>query len=202
DSVEALAAQTAISYGLVGNGATHRFFKSTNISTYKKMAEYMEENANNVLKSSNSIGRDAVEESEGKYAFFMESAVIDYITERHCNLTQVGGLLDSKGYGIATKKDSKYRTPLSEAIVKLQETGVLRELKKTWWTQKAGGGACLSKGTPALLEMGMKNVGGVFLILIGGSVFSTFLAFYELFVETLRETSNMVRNHMFKEFVI
>ena len=34
----------------------------------------------------------------------MESASIEYIVERNCNLTQIGGLLDTKGYGIATKK--------------------------------------------------------------------------------------------------
>ena len=67
------------------------------------MAEFMDNNRE-VFKSSNSIGRDAVEKANGKYAFFMESATIEYITERFCNLTQVGGLLDNKGYGIATKK--------------------------------------------------------------------------------------------------
>lgn len=38
---------------------------------------------------------------EKNYAFFMESATIEYMVERHCELTQVGGLLDNKGYGIA-----------------------------------------------------------------------------------------------------
>lgn len=41
---------------------------------------------------------------QGRYAYFMESTVIDYVTARHCNLTMVGGLLDSKGYGIAVPK--------------------------------------------------------------------------------------------------
>lgn len=36
------------------------------------------------------------------YALIMESTTIDYITRRKCNLTQVGGLIDSKGYGIGT----------------------------------------------------------------------------------------------------
>ena len=162
-----------------------------------------------VLKSSNTIGRDEVEAADGKYAFFMESATIEYITERYCNLTQVGNLLDSKGYGIATRKGmdwrrynslsfltlsieyfqgSKYRQNVTEGILKLQETGVLRTLKERWWKQKYGGGSCLSKGGPPSLELGLKNVGGVFLILIGGSLFSTILAFYELFVLTWKES--------------
>lgn len=41
---------------------------------------------------------------EGDYAFLMESTMLDYAVQRDCNLTQIGGLLDSKGYGIATPK--------------------------------------------------------------------------------------------------
>jgi hypothetical protein len=39
---------------------------------------------------------------QGNYAFFMESTMIDYQVQRNCDLMQVGGLLDSKGYGIGT----------------------------------------------------------------------------------------------------
>lgn len=38
------------------------------------------------------------------YAFLMESTTIEYTTERHCNLTRIGRLLDDKGYGIAMRK--------------------------------------------------------------------------------------------------
>lgn len=39
---------------------------------------------------------------EGNYAFLMESTSLDYAVKQNCNLTQIGGLLDSKGFGIAT----------------------------------------------------------------------------------------------------
>ena len=41
---------------------------------------------------------------EGNFAFLMESATLDYAVQRNCNLTQIGGLIDSKGYGIGTPK--------------------------------------------------------------------------------------------------
>ena len=41
---------------------------------------------------------------DGMYAFFMEAAAIEYHVERKCDLKQLGGLLDSKGYGIALPK--------------------------------------------------------------------------------------------------
>lgn len=36
------------------------------------------------------------------YALLMESTNIEYVTQRNCNLTQIGGLIDSKGYGVGT----------------------------------------------------------------------------------------------------
>ena len=38
----------------------------------------------------------------GGYAFLMESTMIEYNIQKNCQLMQVGGLLDSKGYGIGT----------------------------------------------------------------------------------------------------
>ena len=40
---------------------------------------------------------------KGDYAFLMESTMIDFNVQRDCDLMQVGGLLDSKGYGIGTR---------------------------------------------------------------------------------------------------
>ena len=38
----------------------------------------------------------------GGYAYLAESTSVEYVVERNCDLEQIGGLLDSKGYGIAT----------------------------------------------------------------------------------------------------
>lgn len=65
--------------------------------------------------------------------------------------------------------DSPYRTPISGAILQLQEKGVLQDLKKKWW-QERGGGKCASTDTEATnsSELGLANVGGVFLVLLIG----------------------------------
>jgi len=39
----------------------------------------------------------------GDYAFLMESTMIEYNIQKNCQLMQIGGLLDSKGYGIGTR---------------------------------------------------------------------------------------------------
>ena len=38
----------------------------------------------------------------GNYAYLIESTMNEYVRQRDCDLMQVGGLLDSKGYGIGT----------------------------------------------------------------------------------------------------
>ena len=61
----------------------------------------MESQKPKVFTGSNAEGVQKVLESPGHFAFLMESNSIHYQTERNCELTQIGGLLDSKGYGIA-----------------------------------------------------------------------------------------------------
>lgn len=72
------------------------------------MYEFMRDHPE-YMTSTNAEGVDRVENEN--YAFLMESTTIEYITERRCSLTQVGSLLDEKGYGIAMRK-SKYEMKL------------------------------------------------------------------------------------------
>lgn len=53
-----------------------------------------------VFTKNNQLGIERVK--KGNYAFLMESTTIEFNTQKDCELTQIGGLLDSKGYGIAT----------------------------------------------------------------------------------------------------
>lgn len=49
--------------------------------------------------------RNGVERVKNEnYAYFIESCSAEYVTARNCDLTTVGGWLDSKGYGIAVPK--------------------------------------------------------------------------------------------------
>ena len=61
----------------------------------------MESTKPTVFTSGNTEGIERVKKGNGKYAFLMESTTIEYVIERECDTTQIGGLLDSKGYGIA-----------------------------------------------------------------------------------------------------
>ncbi|XP_074598842.1 glutamate receptor ionotropic, kainate 2-like [Brevipalpus obovatus] len=165
-----LAYQKEIGYGCISTGSTKAFFAETKVPDYQKMYQFMESNSH-MYVTSNEQGKERV--SKGNYAFFMESAAIEFIVERECNLTQIGQNLDSKGYGIATREGDPLARRLTEGILKLQEKNVLQILKDRWWKQKRGGGACLDdskKGSSSVTELSLGNVGGVFVVLLGGLV--------------------------------
>ncbi|XP_065349388.1 glutamate receptor ionotropic, kainate 2 isoform X1 [Cloeon dipterum] len=171
ESAEDLAKQTKIKYGALRGGSTAAFFRDSNFSTYQRMWSFMESARPSVFAASNTEGVERVVRGKGSYAFLMESTSIEYVIERNCELTQVGGLLDSKGYGIAMPPNSPYRTAISGAVLKLQEEGKLHILKTRWWKEKRGGGSCrddTSKSSSAANELGLANVGGVFVVLLGG----------------------------------
>ncbi|KAF8784441.1 glutamate receptor ionotropic, kainate 2-like isoform X2 [Argiope bruennichi] len=198
ENAEDLAKQTKIKYGCLGSGSTKAFFKESKIPTYQKMWNFMNSNPN-VFMPNNEKGVERV--MQGDYAYLMESASIEYITERNCNLTQIGGLLDSKGYGIATRKGSKYRTPLSSGILKLQEDGILHILKERWWKQKKGGGKCMDdskKSSSGVTELGLGNVGGVFVVLLTGLALAAFVAVIEFFWKA-RKLAHVDREPLCKE---
>ncbi|VEN63255.1 unnamed protein product [Callosobruchus maculatus] len=176
--IEELASQNEIKFGAKKGGATANYFRDSNLSIYQKVWSYMVHHPE-LMVDTNEEGVRRVENEN--YAFLMESTTIEYVTERHCSLAQVGGLLDDKGYAIAMKKESPYRNGLSKAVLQMQERGILTGLKIKWWKEKRGGGNCAAKseGSEAT-PLDLQNVGGVFLVLTIGTILGIFGSFAEL----------------------
>lgn len=85
----------------------------------------------NVFVTSNAKGVEkALSEN---YAFLMESSSLEYEVQQNCNLTQIGGVLGSKGYGIALQKSTLYlfrkftsKMKLNKSKSKLQYRNVVK----------------------------------------------------------------------------
>ncbi|XP_055931528.1 glutamate receptor ionotropic, kainate 2-like isoform X2 [Argiope bruennichi] len=179
ESVEDLAEQNKIAYGTLEGGSTMTFFRDSKIETYQKMWRFME-NRPSVFVSDYEEGIKRV--LEGNYAFLMESTILDYSVQRDCNLTQVGGLLDSKGYGIATPMGSPWRDKISLAILDLQEKGVIQMLYNKWW--KGSGVSCAREDKNKegkANSLGVGNIGGVFVVLLCGLAVAIVAAIVEFF---------------------
>ncbi|XP_055858129.1 glutamate receptor ionotropic, kainate 2 isoform X1 [Episyrphus balteatus] len=178
ESAADLAEQTDISYGTLEGGSTMTFFRDSKIGIYQKMWRYMESRKPSVFVKTYEEGIKRV--LDGNYAFLMESTMLDYAVQRDCNLTQIGGLLDSKGYGIATPKGSPWRDIISLAILELQEKGIIQILYDKWW--KNTGDVCnrddKSKESKAN-ALGVENIGGVFVVLLCGLALAVVVAILE-----------------------
>nr|XP_049703804.1 glutamate receptor ionotropic, kainate 2 isoform X4 [Helicoverpa armigera]XP_049703805.1 glutamate receptor ionotropic, kainate 2 isoform X4 [Helicoverpa armigera]XP_049703806.1 glutamate receptor ionotropic, kainate 2 isoform X4 [Helicoverpa armigera] len=181
-----LAAQHHIHYGTLNGGSTMSFFRDSNIDIYQKMWEHMSSASPPALVSSYEEGVRRV--LAGNYAFLMESTMLDHRVQRDCNLTQIGGLLDSKGYGIATWKGSPWRDKISLAILELQEKGVIQILYDKWW--KNTGDVCNRDGKDSKANpLGVQNIGGVFVTLLCGLALAIVVAILEFCWNTKKNAS-------------
>ncbi|XP_067614580.1 glutamate receptor ionotropic, kainate 2-like [Eurosta solidaginis] len=183
ENAEDLASQTDISYGTLESGSTMTFFRDSILQTYRKMWRSMENKKSTVFTTTYEEGIRRV--NQGNYAFLMESTMLDYIVQRDCNLTQIGGLLDTKGYGIATPKESPWRDKISLSILELQERGDIQMLYDKWW--KSAGDTCIrtsvNKQTKAN-ALGQDNIGGVFVVLLVGIGAAACVAMLEFWYHT------------------
>lgn len=75
-----------------------RSAKNSRYQTYQRMWNYMQSKQPSVFVKSTEEGIARVLNS--RYAFLLESTMNEYHRRLNCNLTQIGGLLDTKGYGI------------------------------------------------------------------------------------------------------
>ncbi|XP_016128427.1 glutamate receptor ionotropic, kainate 1-like [Sinocyclocheilus grahami] len=180
DSADDLAKQTKIEYGAVRDGSTMTFFKKSKISTYEKMWAFMSSRKNTALVKNNREGIQRVMTTD--YALLMESTSIEYISQRNCNLTQIGGLIDSKGYGVGTPIGSPYRDKVTIAILQLQEEGKLHMMKEKWWR----GNGCPEEDSKEASALGVENIGGIFIVLAAGLVLSVFVAIGEFIYKSRR----------------
>ncbi|XP_018784659.1 PREDICTED: glutamate receptor ionotropic, kainate 2 isoform X2 [Bactrocera latifrons] len=167
NNVNELASDTRVKYGAKKTGSTRSFFSTSEHETYKKMNDFMVENPD-LLFETNLEGVNRVK-TDNNYAFLMESTSIEYHIVRECNLKKVGEPLDEKGYGIAMVKNWPYRDKFNNALLELQEQGVLARLKNKWWNE-VGAGVCKKKSDSSEVNpLDLKSLGGVYLVLGVGS---------------------------------
>jgi hypothetical protein len=131
---------------------------------------------------------------KGGYAYLLESTTNEYMRQRDCELIQIGGLLDTKGYGIGTPTGSPWRDQISNAILQLQENGELQELYTKWWEKEdiTSGTKCDSiddKKKDSASELSFAQVGGVFAVLAVGLCLSFVVAILE-FAWKAKQTSD------------
>ncbi|XP_066583356.1 uncharacterized protein [Prorops nasuta] len=184
-NVRQLISHSEIKYGAKRGGATLNYFKHmVNESDYQTMYRTMRDYDSEIMEDNNEAGLRRV--MHENYAFFMESTSIEYYVQRFCNVTQIGGILNEESYGIAMRKDAKYRNNLTIALLYLNENAIINQLKLKWWTAKRGGDKCVEKYTNKAAPLDLQDVGGVFLFFLIGMIISVFLTILEFLLHVLK----------------
>ncbi|CAF2995238.1 unnamed protein product [Rotaria socialis] len=191
ENAEDLASQTKITYGVQRGGSTENFFRESKIATYERMWHYISANHASVTVASSTEGIKKV--LEGNYAFLIESTTSEYNIMRNCELTSIGGLLDSKGYGFGVPENSPYRDILSDTILKLQDEGVIQKYYNKWWKEEANLKCDEEDKRKELASaLGFANIGGVFVILAVGLVLSMIVAAIEFYIKIRHRNSGQI----------
>ncbi|UYV80344.1 hypothetical protein LAZ67_18002558 [Cordylochernes scorpioides] len=102
ETAEDLSKQNVIQYGCVEDGSTRDFFRESNNEAYSRMFHTMEHAKPRVYVPTLQEGVERVLREPGTYALLAESASLEHAAAQHCELMAVGGLLNTRGYGIAT----------------------------------------------------------------------------------------------------
>ncbi|XP_055348068.1 glutamate receptor-like isoform X2 [Paramacrobiotus metropolitanus] len=167
-SIRDLAIQTDIRYGtLTGDHAAANFFANSDVDTYIRMRIFMIQ-YNTAVKN---VQEGVTKVREGNFAFISQKTVIDYANSGPpCDTRIVGLPLFATDYAIAVRSGSPLRKKFSEAILKLNENGILREIEATWFSQQD----CKAinreeeKEAKELNRLTPRQLTGLFIILAGG----------------------------------
>ncbi|KRY54325.1 Glutamate receptor 1, partial [Trichinella britovi] len=180
ESVEDMAKQTKIKYGIQAGGTTAQFFKESTVQTYQRMWQFMISQSPSIFVNSYDEGIQRVRESKGRYAFLLEATTNDYTNNRKpCDTMKVGGNLNTVGYGVATPFGSDLKSRINLAILELQEKGDLKMLENKWWYEKSGGQCKTSTSGNLKTSLTHNKVAGIFYILMVGMLVAMFITFVE-----------------------
>ncbi|XP_015916344.1 glutamate receptor 3 [Parasteatoda tepidariorum] len=114
-------------------GSTNQFFMNSSIGMYERYGRYMEKNPD-VLTRTYAEGAKRVRESDGAYAFIMESPSSDfYANTQPCDLFVSASYLTTKTHAIALPKNSNNKDMIDHGVLLLLESGTLRMLYEKWW---------------------------------------------------------------------
>lgn len=166
DNVYDLLRQKDIKYGPIRGGSTQSFFQHSTFPQYMELWQGIQSQGEQAFVDNYAEGIERV--IKGEYAMFMESPLLEYLENRHCDIERVGDIIGSSGHAIALPKGSPYLSEVSAAITKLKFDGTLQLLRQYWWEKN--GANCPSeevvyRPTPFTVRFGRVNLVFIFLLL-------------------------------------
>lgn len=120
NSMEALANQDDIKYGVKDGGSVYKFFEKSEDSLYRKMFSHMREYKTFVKDTKTGVERARTDQ----YAYITEYPYLEYYNQQKpCNTRLLKNLIQTKSYGIGLQRNSPYTNRITVAILKVSIIG-------------------------------------------------------------------------------
>lgn len=137
-TVEDLAKQSMVRYGILKSGSTQRFFENTADPLYRRMWMTMNRQKPAPFVSSYREGIEKVRSSKGRFAFFLEEPFNDYTNSKQpCDTFKLGGRINGIDYRIVLQKNSRFKEYINTVIGQMRSSGELEELRRKWFDAKS-----------------------------------------------------------------
>lgn len=130
-NIDNLISRSDIRYGVVRNGATHQFLQQSTNPVHQQFLRNIESQSGFVANYSEGIKR--VRDSDGDYAFLLETTANDYANRQDCTTFKAGGDLTSVDYALGMPIGSPWRTQINAALQALEQSGELENIRSKWW---------------------------------------------------------------------
>ncbi|KAF2367886.1 Solute-binding protein family 3/N-terminal domain of MltF [Trinorchestia longiramus] len=165
---------------------------SSSSTVHKQMYTFVESHWPSLFVESTQEGVDRVLEDDERYAFITESPLVQYYSARNCSLRSVGGgSYGAHSYAIAMQKNSAHLNEVNAAILQLQESGRLGQLKNKWLEASESSASCQNTGAPDAIGLGVMTLGGVFLVVAASAAIVSVLAVIEIVYRAKKKVSGI-----------
>ncbi|XP_078660207.1 glutamate receptor ionotropic, delta-2-like isoform X2 [Branchiostoma floridae x Branchiostoma belcheri] len=169
-SVQDLLSFGSYSFSALERSSAGQFLSGSDAPVHRHVLSHLvRRNSSRVKETTEEVQRV----KEGSHGLVGDVAVIKYLADRDpsCQLSVVEITTHNYGYGLAFQNGSQFTEVFSLAILKLQDSGRMDELRQKWWPGRSGNcplhGSLLNSETA---ELDLETFAAVFCILIFGLV--------------------------------
>ncbi|XP_015751874.1 PREDICTED: glutamate receptor ionotropic, kainate 3-like [Acropora digitifera] len=162
---------------VLNSSSTYEELKNSNLETLRRVWRRVKKDD---IVSTTSLAIQKVREKKD-FAFIHDGPVLQYAASRQpCDLTIIAGLTIPKGLALALQENDRHTNAFTLAILQLQESLFLTNLKRKWWETT---NACPKEPNTKLSSkrIDLKSLLGVYVVLGAGLL----LAFLTLIAEVL-----------------
>ncbi|CAI5440787.1 unnamed protein product [Caenorhabditis angaria] len=158
------------SFGTVLNSNVYQYFKRhvELSSTFRKMEPHNVHKASEAVHSLLNGSLDA---------FIWDSTRLEFEAARHCDLRTRGSLFGRSAYGIGLQKNSPWTPHITQAILRMSESGVMETLDRKWIDISD---TCVVEVHKSPARLGLVNMKDIFILVSTGVLSGVFFSFIEV----------------------